>query len=558
MDRKLQIEVLKNWLVQNNIQCNFVHELVFICDEKHYLLVPHKQKKIFNPKMSLILDDEDLNLLDKFPIDYFVTFFGDKFFYFDESDFKVERLFDEVGDVIGENMHIKDMHELRFIGKPAISETFPHLGVHGGYDLCNGSRLYKDWCKKAKWLGLKTLGLCEENTLAGTLLFQTACISAKINSIIGETITIHHKDNSQYQIKLYCKSDKGWRNLLQINTLLNTSNTKSITVEQLKTLTTDLICILTPTISLAEVYNQFKPLFEEMYYQLDFVEWSNSIKEEEWRANISLYLTDYLIELPPIALYDSYYLEKQDADIQSILWRIGKKDSFKYRSNDRYFKTSDQWFDQACALFNLESDKACTVLLTAMDNARRFDDIQFQIPVGQKHLPKYELTSQQSIDFKDTDELFWFLINKGLQEKVIDKHLDVEVYLDRIQEEVRVIELGQVKDYFLIVWDILNYCTENEIVTGIGRGSAAGCLVSYLLGIVQIDPIHYDLLFERFLNEGRALGTVITEEKIILETESGDIELDIEKEVVISRNGNQQTVKAGNIQATDYFISTMH
>jgi len=287
INRTQQVELLKNWLTTNNIDHKFTHQAIFICDDKYYLLITHKEGKIFNPKMALILDDQDLNLLEEYPVDYFVTLFGDKFYFFDEKDFKVENVFDEVGDVVGENMYIKDMHELRYVGKSLLSETFPHLGVHGGYDICNGSRSYKDWCNKAKWLNITTLGICEENTLAGTLLFQNACESAKINSIIGETITIQHKDNFQYQIKLYCKSDIGWRNLLQINTLLNITNNKTIVVEQLKTLTTDLICILTPTIPLKEIFNTFNELFEEMYYQLDFVEWSNSVKEEEWREHIS-------------------------------------------------------------------------------------------------------------------------------------------------------------------------------------------------------------------------------------------------------------------------------
>lgn len=502
-----QIDLLHNWLDSSKIKHSFVHELIFVTDDgKHFLLIPHKQEKVFNPKMSLILNDDDLNLLDFHPIDYFVTLFGDKFYYFGEDDFKVEQIFDEVGDVVGENMHIKDMHELRYIGTSIEGEVdiFPHLGVHGGYDLCNGSRLYKDWCRKANWLGVKTLGICEENTLAGTLLFQAACEKANINSIIGETINIKHKDNVEYQIKLYCINEIGWRNLLQINTLVNTSLSKSITVDQLKKLTTGLICILTPTIQLTDaIVNTYLGLFDEIFYQLDFVEWNNNVKEEDWRNNISTYLVNFCDLISPIALFDSYYIEEQDADIQPILWRIGKREGFKYRSKDRYFKTSQQWFDQASSLFDLRSDKACVILLTAMDNAYLFNDISFKIPVGQKHLPKYELTPQQQIDFADSDELFWHLIEKGLEQKVINKHLDVEVYLQRIQEEVRVIELGQVKDYFLIVWDILNFCNDNEIITGIGRGSAAGCLVSYLLGIVQIDPIQYELLFERFLNEGR-------------------------------------------------------
>jgi len=277
---------------------------------------------------------------------------------------------------------------------------------------------------------------------------------------------------------------------------------------------------------------------------------SNSVKEEEWREHISQYLLYYTDKLKPIALYDSYYLEKQDADIQPVLWRIGKKDSFKYRSDDRFFKTSDEWFNQAFSLFNLESDKACSILLEASDNAKRFEDIEFKIPSGQKYLPQYEMTEDQQKRFATNDDLFWHLINKGLEEKVVAKHLDVELYIARIEEEVRVIELGQVKDYFLIVWDILNFCKENEILYGTGRGSAAGCLISYLLGIVQIDPIHYDLLFERFLNEGR-MGKPTEIDILSIETDQGKIELDLHKQITILRDEKQIVILAKELQDGD-------
>jgi DNA polymerase-3 subunit alpha len=216
-----QIEALHQWLIVNSIQHTFLEERVFMCEDKRYLLILHKKQKVFNPNMSLILEDNDLDMLDKHPIDYFVILFGDKYYYFSEEDLNTVAIHDEVGDVVGEDMRVKQIHLLVYIGKAVYQENFPHLGVHGGYDLCNGSRSYKDWCKKAKWLELQTLGICEENTLAGTLLFQNACKDAKLNSIIGETITIQYDNLVQYHIKLYCMSDIGWTNLLQINALLN-------------------------------------------------------------------------------------------------------------------------------------------------------------------------------------------------------------------------------------------------------------------------------------------------------------------------------------------------
>lgn len=495
-----QKELIKSWINENHIVCDFINERIFKIGDEKYLLLLHKNNRIFDKKMSLILDEEDLILLDEYSPDYFVIYFGDKFYYFDQKDFLIEKDFNEFGDCVGENMYIKDFHELRYVGDCTENIEFPVLGIHGGYDLCNASGLYQDYCKKAKWLGIKTLGICEENTLAGTLIFQNQCQKHGINSIIGETITIQHNNNDQYQIKLYCKDNEGWCNLLMINSIINTSFKKSIEVERLIEYSKGLIFVLTPNFPLEDIYLKYKGKVEELYYQLDFVEWDNDLRETFWLENLKNYFKKYLEKIPPIALYDCYYIEKQDSDIQPVLWRIGKREGLKYRSKDRFFKSCGQYVEQSLNLFK---EKDQLIILNAIDNVKRFEKIDFKISTGEKHLPKYELTLKQKEIYKDKEELFWDLIEKGLQEKVVSKGLDLDVYLERINEEVRVIELGQVKDYFLIVWDILNFCRENDIITGIGRGSAAGCLISYLLGIVQIDPIHYGLLFERFLNEGR-------------------------------------------------------
>lgn len=545
------IELLKNWLVDSHISYNEVHPRVIEINQQNYLVLFHKQKKIFNPKMALIFDEDELNLLEDYKIDYFIFHFGDRFYYFGEDDCVSTTIYNEVMEAVGEELFVHSFYELRYIGNCVEQQVlFPHLGVHGGYDLCNGMRSYNDWCQKAKWVGISTLGICEENTLAGTLLFQNACEKAKINSIIGETIVVQYNSSLQYHIKLYVQNQQGWRNLCQINSIINTSIESSIKIEQLKLLSEGLICILTPTISLKNIYNQFKEIFDQLYYQLDFVEWTNAIKDEEWIEYLFEYMQEYHSILQPIALYDSYYLEKQEAEVQPILWRIGKRESFKYRSIDRYFKTCNEYLLQALSLFYEDSDAGLQMIDQAVFNAQSFEQIQFRIPTGEKHLPLYELTEEQQAQYQNSEDLFWALIDKGLQEKVIDKGLDPEIYLQRIQEEVRVIELGQVRDYFLIVWDILNFCKEREIITGIGRGSAAGCLVSYLLGIVQVDPIEYDLLFERFLNEGR-MGTPTEIEYLLVDTDQGTIELDLQKTITILRDGEKIVILAKQLQSGD-------
>lgn len=499
MDKNSAKELI-SWLQNRKIVYKQIDENVFQIGEENFLLIESKYDKVFTTDMVVILDDQDISRIERNEIHCLVFQICDKFYFSREGeDFVDSETANEYGE-ISTDLHIKNFHELQYIGENSEECSFPHLGVHGSYDLCNGSGSYKDYCKKAKWLGVSTLGICEENTLSGTLVFQNQCEKHNIKPIIGETIVIQHNLHFQYHIKLFCKNEQGWRNLLRINSKINTSSSKSISLQDLDQYKEGLICVLTPTISLKEIYKNF-PKFEEIYYQLDFAEWSNEIKEEEWLGYIENYLLNYRDKIKPLALYDSFYIEDYQSEIQPILWRIGKRTNFKYRSEDRYFKTGSQYIDQASKLFS--TDQGVEIMYKGIENTFRFEEIDFKIPVGEKHLPQYELTEEERRKFGDNEGLFWSLIETGLQDKVISKGIDPDPYIERIQEEVRVIELGQVRDYFLIVWDILNFCKKNKILTGIGRGSAAGCLISYLLGIVQIDPLQYGLLFERFLNEGR-------------------------------------------------------
>lgn len=552
-------ELLQNWLIDNSIKHTFVDndKRIVEIDNEKYLLLTHKSRQLLGENSLLILSEDELDLIDDYEPSFFIALFGSVFYYFDDSCIETKEIYDEFGEKEGEESRVQKMHILRYIGKCEPQFNFPVLGVHGGYDICNGTKSYKDWVKKAKWLDIEILGICEENTLAGTLLFQDTCQKNNIKSIIGETIVVQYDSSLQYHIKLYVTNDVGWRNLLQINALINISKLKSIELSELKKYSEGLICVLTPTIGLELIYNSS---FEEnfggfmkVFYQLDFVEWQNTVKEEEWIDNLFLYLRDYRDKIAPLALYDMYYLEQQDNVIQPVLWRIGKRSSFKYRSADRYFKTCNQYLTQAAKLFD---DDKQYIIDRAADNLDIFKEIDFTIPVGEKYLPQYELTDEQKQMFSNSEELFWHLIQEGLESKVIDRDLDPEVYIARIQEEVRVIELGQVRDYFLIVWDILNFARSQNIIVGLGRGSAAGCLVSYLLGIVQIDPIEYDLLFERFLNEGR-MGKPTEVEYLQVQTDEGDIEIDLEKTITILRDRKEIVILAKELQDGDEILQYM-
>jgi DNA polymerase-3 subunit alpha len=124
----------------------------------------------------------------------------------------------------------------------------------------------------------------------------------------------------------------------------------------------------------------------------------------------------------------------------------------------------------------------------------------FEYDTKNRRLPKYEMTPEEEKDHGTKDKLFIHLIKKGFKERNID---DPQKYMDRLKEELRVLQKGDVIDYFLVLYDIIQFAKRENILVGIGRGSAGGSLVSYLLGIIQVNPLDFDLLFERFLNDGR-------------------------------------------------------
>lgn len=446
-----------------------------------------KFERLFDDSFRLILSDDEVELVSDESVDikYFLFQFGDRWYYCDDWEIPV-------------------LNEFKYLGfaKRELDTKFPFLGIHGGYDLCNGSRLYEDWCKKSIFLGINTLGIAEENTLAGTLDFQDACKGAGIKSIIGETITVKGKSN--YTLKLYVQNEIGWKNLLRVNAEINVHNDHFITEDKLKTLEQGLICVIPPDSLDAVIGGLWNVSFiDRMYFQFDLCEWDNQERDIKWLGWIKNYLDNYYDKIPLLLISDAYYLDKSDADIRRKLNKIGNV-KFKYNSKNQWFKSLDEIFTEISELFNDEDARLFEIIENGTENLNAIcDAIDFKIEVGKLKLPKYKMTKAEFAKYNgDSKEMILDLIGQGFEKKLAGK-VDEELYLERISEELEVISSGSLEDYFLILWDIIKWCGENDIWVGTGRGSAAGSMISYCLNIVTIDPIKYDLIFARFLNAGR-------------------------------------------------------
>ena len=482
-------ESLITWIQENELDVKFfdAQKGIVIIEDYRLLVIEGVNNRILDQEMSLPLSRDESAIAEVEDITHFLFQFGSRWYY---------------SDCLEPN----DFKEFKYISQTDFGAVdWPYLGVHGGFDLCNGSRDYSDWCIKAKFLGYNTLGLCEEGTLGGTLAFQAACIKKGINSIIGETVTVQWgKGMVSSNAKLYVASDVGWRNLLNINAQVNVFNDKFVTLEYLAQHAEGLWCVLAADAPLEQILKILtKAPFEGLFYQIDFAKWDSDEYDKKWLQGLQTYFDKYMDKVQPVLVCDSYYLDKGDSGIRKDLNAIGKV-AFKNQSRDQHFKSPKSLCCYGPQLFEEnQMDFFTSLMEVAIDNAKIIATSTFKIPIGKLRLPIFEMNETQQKEHEGVESLFWSLIEEGLQQKVISKGLDVEVYLDRIGKESEVIIKGGFISYFLILHDVISWCKEQGIWVGIGRGSAAGCLISYLLDIVKIDPIHYNLLFERFLNESR-------------------------------------------------------
>lgn len=390
-----------------------------------------------------------------------------------------------------------------------IEMDFVNLGVHGRYELMSGTREYKDWVKKAKFYGQVSMGICEKNTLAGTLSFQMACNDIGIQPIIGETIRVEG-DNRTYLIKLYVKNLEGWKNLLNFNKVVNVDRGNHITEEDIVEHSgSGLICVITPSKHVnSSLIKLLKDSFDTIYFQIDMSEFDYSEKEMESLNSMKDWYNNHMDEVQPIMISDSYYLEYEDARIKKILNKSGVKGEFS--SMNQYYKHVEElWMEWEELWPDSKRKDMIDIFKRAVRNTVRLSmQCEFQINTKEVHLPKYEMTSRECNKYKDNQDMVDLLILDGVDDLIDESKYNIDEVWQRINYEMSVIRKGGFVDYFLITRDIVNWSNDHGIITGIGRGSAAGCLVSYLLGIVLINPLDYDLLFERFLNESRLKGSM--------------------------------------------------
>lgn len=474
--------MIQSWLDDNHLDYTWLLEgRVFSLAGDSYCIIKEKEGRVLDETFDLIYDDEEGQLIQEYNCKYLVFQLGEWIFYTLPDKIKLT--------------------PLKYIGtSKQKSSQYPHLGIHGMYEICNGSRNYKDWCKKAKFLEIDTLGICEYNTLAGTLQFQLDCKEIGIKSILGITALVKNRTNHTYRVKLYALDEQGWQNLLYVNKAINVDNEGFITEQKLLMLATGLVIILEQDLGDA-TFGEYKNAFGEwrVYFKLDAVQWKSDERDKKELEYIKWLYYNQFDRV--IILCDSYYLDKQDSRVKGLLNKIGKS-TVDNQSDDQYFKDHRDIVYGLLPLFQ-NKEKGGQFINNAFDALQIFKDVDFKIETGKFYLPEYKLTEVELMLHENKDQLFWDLIDQGLQKKIIAKGIDPDPYLERIAVEYEVLQEGGFVDYFLILSDIIRWAEMKGILTGIGRGSVGGSVIAFLLSLSKTDPVKYDLLFERFLNRGR-------------------------------------------------------
>lgn len=480
------LDSLKQYLSENFIEFEVLND-----EDLPIIRINEKLYELYQPNEEGVFFDCDFHWdCDRTEYDGYIYNFGG-FWYFlnkgEETSVKLRRL-KWMGNVLFEN--------------PAFQSEY-FLGVHGPFEMLNGTGNYEDWTKKAKFLGIKKLGLCEKGTLAGIFKFQNACQKEGVNPIFGMEVPIRdEKKDLSYTIKAFVKNEKGWQSLLAINKKINIDNSGFISSDDLIERRNGLVLVFDPkTIDFKDLPSAWRTMFQhQFYYQLDTVEYKKEERDVWYLKNLKKFFDS---KIPPIAMCDAWYLEKEYSILRTQLNKVAG--TMNYESINQHFKNGQEYFYELQTLFKNDFERFLDSYEKAVVNlAEVCENCNYTIETDKRHLPRYIMTEEESKKYKNNEEMFETLVYEGLEHHIeLFEENNDEVLAERIEREIEVIRFGEVTDYFLILRDIVNWCNRERILLGAGRGSSAGSLVVYLLGITKVDPMKYNLLFERFLNKGR-------------------------------------------------------
>ena len=390
--------------------------------------------------------------------------------------------------------------------------AFTHLHVHTEYSLLDGACRIKKIAAAAKQKGFDSLAITDHGVMYGVIDFYRACKKEGIHPVIGCEVYVapksrFDKTNSfekYYHMVLLCENNTGYHNLIKLVSKGFTEGFYSkprIDDSLLEEYREGLICLsacLAGEIPRKLSAGDYKGAKQKAEYYRDlfgkenfYIELQDHGIEEQKRIIPDLVRIADEIGVGLVATNDSHYIEKEDSVIQSILLCIQTNrtlddpDKMEFKTNEFYLKTEDEMRE----VFS----KYPQALENTHDIAMRCN-VEFEF--GVRRLPHYTVPNNENhLDY------FRRQCYKGLNRHYGDN--PDQSLIDRLEHEIGIINRMGFVDYFLIVNDFVQYAKSNGIPVGPGRGSGAGSLCAYCIGITEVDPIKYNLIFERFLNPDR-------------------------------------------------------
>lgn len=394
-----------------------------------------------------------------------------------------------------------------------MSDPFVHLHVHTEYSLLDGACRIKDYVARVKEMGQKAAAITDHGVMYGAIDFYKECKKQGIKPIIGCEVyvarrtrfdKVHRIDTSPYHLVLLCKNMEGYHNLSKLVSLAYIDgfyNKPRVDEELLRKYSGGLIALSAclagqiPQALLHEDYEtalryteNLKSIFGKDNFYLEVQ--NHGIREQQ-------VILPKLVQLSKdtgvglVATNDAHYIRKEDARMQNILICIqtnhvvGEDNGMEFATDEFYLKSGDEMAE----LFSSIPE--------SLSNTERIaDQCNLDFEFGVTKLPRF-----YAPDGMDNTEYFLSLCNEGL-ERIYGKNCEPKVR-QRLDYETRIIQKMGYVDYFLIVADFIQYAKSQGIPVGPGRGSGAGSLAAYCMGITGIDPLKYNLLFERFLNPER-------------------------------------------------------
>ncbi len=390
--------------------------------------------------------------------------------------------------------------------------SFVHLHVHTEYSLLDGAARIKQTVKKAAEMGMGSLAITDHGSMFGVVDFFKACKKEGIKPILGCEVyvaprtrndRVHKVDDNLNHLVLLAENLQGYRNLLELVSIAYTEGfyyKPRIDKEVMKKYSNGLIAlsgciagevakkILAGQIESAlEAALEYQNIFGEGNYYLELQDHGF---QEQTTVNRELIDISKKTGIPMVVTNDVHYVDRNHYEMQDILLCIqtGKTvddpNRMKFTSQELYLKSREEM-----ELLFGEHKKAIDATLEIAERCN------VELSFGQLHLPLYNVPSGETVD-----SYLKKLCLEGLKQRYPTV---TEREMSRLEYELKVIQQMDYSGYFLIVWDMIHFAKKNGIPVGPGRGSAAGSIVAYTLGITNIDPLKYHLLFERFLNPER-------------------------------------------------------